>query len=107
MPTWRAVYDWMADEAFAARIARARDLGYDAIAQSTVEIADTPSDHKEDVQHRKLQIWTRLQLLAKWDPKRYGDRQRLEHTGAEGGPIVISAEPMSADEWTGEYTGED
>ena len=23
----------------------------------------------------------RLKLLAKWDPKRYGDKQEIEHTG--------------------------
>lgn len=31
--------------------------------------------------HRKLQIETRLKLLAKWDPKRYGDRLDLNHSG--------------------------
>ncbi|HXD37446.1 MAG TPA: hypothetical protein VN624_12375, partial [Rhodanobacter sp.] len=31
--------------------------------------------------HRKLRIDTRLKLLAKWDPKRYGDKQQLEHSG--------------------------
>jgi len=29
--------------------------------------------------HRKLQIETRLKLLAKWDPKRYGDRVAVDH----------------------------
>lgn len=29
--------------------------------------------------HRKLQIETRLKLLAKWDPRRYGDRLALDH----------------------------
>lgn len=28
--------------------------------------------------HRKLQVETRLKLLAKWDPKRYGDRLELD-----------------------------
>lgn len=69
------------DPAFAANFARARDLGYDAIAAEVMEIADTPSDHPDDVQHRKLRTWTRLQLLAKWDPRRYGDRAKLEHSG--------------------------
>lgn len=42
--------------------------------------------------HRKLQIETRLKLLAKWDPKRYGDRQTIEH----GGELrVTSAEEMT------------
>lgn len=29
--------------------------------------------------HRKLQIDTRLKLLAKWNPKKWGDRQTIEH----------------------------
>lgn len=31
------------------------------------------------LQHRKLQIETRLKLLSKWNPKKYGER--LEHAG--------------------------
>ena len=27
--------------------------------------------------HRKLQVETRLKLLAKWDPKRYGEKLAL------------------------------
>ena len=34
MPSWQAVYQWIEkDEGFARRIARARDLGFDAIAE--------------------------------------------------------------------------
>lgn len=33
----------------------------------------------------------RLKLLAKWDPKRYGDKITQEHTGADGGPIQSQA----------------
>lgn len=29
--------------------------------------------------HRKLQIETRLKLLAKWNPRKWGDRMALEH----------------------------
>ena len=32
----------------------------------------------------------RLKLLAKWNPKKYGDRMINEHTGSDGGPIEIS-----------------
>ena len=33
----------------------------------------------EHVQRSKLRIETRLKLLAKWDPRRYGDRLALDH----------------------------
>ncbi|HWU70024.1 MAG TPA: hypothetical protein VN017_01545 [Pseudoxanthomonas sp.] len=29
--------------------------------------------------HRKLRIETRLKLLARWNPKKWGDRQTIEH----------------------------
>lgn len=105
LPAWRTVYDWIkADEDFAARIARARELGFDAIAEEALEIANTPvigvetEDDGEKVKvkrsdalgHRKLQVETRLKLLAKWSPKKYGDRLATELTGADGGPVQIS-----------------
>lgn len=96
MPAWRTVYDWIdADADFSAGIARARLLGYDVIAQDCLTIADDgrndfmaaraadgdeaalkyDADH---VQRSKLRIETRLKLLAKWDPKRYGERQQVD-----------------------------
>jgi hypothetical protein len=105
MPAWRTVYDWIeANDDFSARIARARKLGFDAIAEEALEIADTPEigeeteDDGEKVKvkrgdmlgHRKLQVETRLKLLAKWCPAKYGDRTAMELTGANGGPVQIS-----------------
>ena len=98
MPAWRTVYDWMAaDDDFAANIARARDLGADAIAEETLAIVDSEpergSDGKIDsawVAHQKLRAEHRLKLLAKWNPKKYGDKIQAEHTGANGGAITQS-----------------
>jgi hypothetical protein len=39
-----------------------------------------PLDQVE-VAWRRLQVDTRLKLLAKWNPKKYGDRQQLDHGG--------------------------
>lgn len=105
MPAWRTVYEWMVEVPdFAARIAHARDIGFDAIAEEALRIADTPhigeivetSDSGKKVtrsdmtQHRKLQVETRLKLLAKWAPKKYGESIRQELTGAGGGPVQMS-----------------
>jgi len=105
MPPWRSVYDWISqDEGFAARFARAREVGADAIAEDILSIADTPQMGEETEEsetgmrvkradmlgHRKLQIETRLKLLAKWCPKKYGDKAALELTGADGGPVQIT-----------------
>lgn len=95
MPSWQAVYRWMAGhEDFREHIARARQLGFDAIAEEALEIANTPMmgvETEEDGEkiktrradmlgHRKLQVWTRLQLLAKWCPQKYGDRREVNMT---------------------------
>ena len=104
MPAWQKIYEWMARDAdLSGAIARARVMGFDAIAEEALIISDTPhwglkevvgkdgaTVTKEDMLgHRKLQVETRLKLLAKWDPKRYGDRLAL--AGDEKNPIHIEA----------------
>lgn len=109
IPGWVAIYEWInADPIFKERIARARDIGFDAIAEEALAIADTPLEgvkvEEEDIPikddnggvigmqlktkktrddmlgHRKLQIETRLKLLAKWSP-RYRDSQNIALNG--------------------------
>ena len=97
-PAWRTVYDWMGrDEELSASIARARDIGYDAIAEECLMIADTPQMGQKQVMgddgatvtvedmlgHRKLQIETRLKLLAKFHPSKYGDRVGVHGVAGE------------------------
>jgi len=98
MPALRTVYDWMEERPnLSARFARAREAGYDMIAVDTLQIADdSRNDYMEKlsrsgdeqavkamafdaehVQRSKLRIETRLKLLAKWDPKRYGEKLAL------------------------------
>ena len=94
MPATRTIYLWTeTHESFAADFARARTRGFDALAAEALRIANTPVEGVEYVTkadggveerrgdmlgHRKLQIETRLKLLAKWDPKRYGEKLALE-----------------------------
>lgn len=103
MPGLRTVYDWTdADAELAARIARARDAGEDVIAVDCLKISDTPEEGVETVTksdgsveerrgdmlgHRKLKVDTRLKLLAKWNPKKYGDSTHLKLSDPNGGPI--------------------
>jgi hypothetical protein len=90
------------DEALSASIARARDIGYDAIAEECLLIADTPQFGQKQVMsdegstttvedmlgHRKLQIETRLKLLAKFHPTKYGDKLGLH--GVEGAAPIAT-----------------
>jgi hypothetical protein len=77
------------NKSFSARIARAREEGYDAIAIDCLHIADDNSrdtrfikkngheieiTDNDVIQRAKLRVETRLKLLAKWDPKRYGEK---------------------------------
>jgi hypothetical protein len=43
--------------------------------------------------HRKLQIETRLKLLAKWNPKKYGDRVAV--AGDAENPLKVDVEAKS------------
>ena len=87
------VYNWRdLDADFAERIARAREAGHDVIAARTREVARGEGESSGDVQRDKLIIETDLKLLAKWDPKRYGDL--VKHSGPDGtGPALAVITP--------------
>lgn len=76
------IYRWLEkDEVFRGRYARARETAGDAIAERMRILAATPSDHPDDVQHRRLMLDTDKWLLARWYPNRYGDKVGIEHNG--------------------------
>jgi hypothetical protein len=100
MPHPSTVRDWMkADEAVSLAIARAREDGEDWLAAECLEIADdgrrdyVPTDDgrgvvdHDHIQRSKLRIDTRLKLLAKWNPKKYGERLAL--AGDPEAPIGV------------------
>lgn len=103
---YSTVYLWMGkDKEFAQRFAEARDIGADCIADDALEIIDTPpamtggDNPKFDNAHvtwLRNRAEYRLKLLAKWNPKKYGDRMVNEHTGSDGGPIEISDNERAA-----------
>ena len=79
-PTPRTIHTWLdQDLAFAEEYRTSRAIGFDVIAQDCLVIADEGGEH--DVRHRGLRIKTRLQLLARWDSVRYGDKIRAEVSG--------------------------
>jgi len=114
MPSVTTVWNWEQEDAeLAESIARARLIGFDAIAAEALHIADTPvigeeiTDCKDGrtikradmLGHRKLQVEARLKLLAKWDPKRYGDRPEImiqNNNSNAGGMIELRPEQDEA-----------
>lgn len=76
------VYEWMEkDKEFAERLARARDKGMEVMLEQCGQLADIQPADNVEVQWRKLQIETRLKLLAIYNPKRYGPKAQVDHGG--------------------------
>jgi hypothetical protein len=102
---WSVVYNWRDRfPDFGRRLQLARDMGEEAIAAECLEIADTPKigtiktykggevvEAKEEdmLGHRKLQIDTRLKLLAKWNPSKWGDKVEQTHKGDPLAPVAL------------------
>jgi hypothetical protein len=84
------------DKDFAQRFAHAREVGHDAIADECLEIIDEEAEMAESFSkdggssHRdgahvswmKNRVEMRLKLLAKWNPKKYGEKVGVEHSGS-------------------------
>ena len=91
LPALRTVYLWkeMFPE-FAAQFVRAREVGGDAIADEVIAILDERPERCDSggnggtrvdpgyVQWQKNRAEYRVRLLAKWFPKKYGDRIEIE-----------------------------
>jgi hypothetical protein len=107
MPDPRTVYLWAAeDEEISSHIARAREAGEVAILEDCLNIADDNGKDKrivaegvqttdtDVIQRAKLRIDTRLKLLAKWNPKKWGDKVDVTTDGKklEGNTLHITRE---------------
>lgn len=108
MPAWQKIYEWMQrDDALgeggaglSGAIARARETGQDAIAEEIwLDMKREPERILSEgggrvdagyVQWQKAKAEIGLKLLAKWNPKRYGDRVQL--AGDAESPIKVEAE---------------
>jgi hypothetical protein len=104
MPAWQKIYEWMAkDEKLSGSIARAREVGQDAIAEDIFgEMMQEPERILSEgggridagyVQLIKARADIKLKLLAKWNPKRYGDRVQL--AGSKDEPMEHKVEVKS------------
>ena len=107
-PSYPTIFRWLDEDGqFAIDYARARDVGFEILAEEALHIADnmhvgrkvvTHSGGDEDddamtvteedmLGHRKLQIDTRMRLLKAWHPKKYGDKTIL--AGDDKAPVVV------------------
>lgn len=85
-----------ADEALGIAYAQARETGQDAIADDIMSIIDSVPAQSEEIQRAKLRAEYRLKLLAKWNPKRYGDKVSTELSNKEGEAFKVDGATDSA-----------
>lgn len=113
-PPFRTFLDWVRDDrdGLSARYARAREIGYQLMADEILDVADDGSNdwmrsnkpnnpgydlNGEHFQRSRLRVDTRKWLLAKALPKIYGDK--LAIGGADDlPPIKTISSDMSAKE---------
>lgn len=103
MPTEGAVRKWVREDpdGFGTHYARARELGYEALADEILDIADdnnsdtrkTEDGHEmpdhEWMARARLRVDTRKWLLSKMLPKVFGDKLDVTSDGKElAAPIV-------------------
>ena len=105
MPPESTVRLWALDDVdgFAARYARAREIGYHSMADELLEISDDARNdwmernaeenagweaNGEHLQRSRLRVDTRKWMLAKALPKIYGEKQQVEHTGGVNITVV-------------------
>lgn len=106
----RRVSEWLvSDPQFAAAFEAARCYRYDDMAEECLVIADNTGQddiidkdgfrrpNKEWIARSKVRIQTRLDLLARWDPKRYGAKLEVNATNRNLNINVdLSADPVEA-----------
>jgi hypothetical protein len=105
MPAWQKIYEWMQkDESLSGAIARAREVGQDAIAEDILREMDQKPERilskgggridSGYVQLIKARADVKLKLLAKWNPKRYGDNIKL--SGDPENPLQMGTAMLDA-----------
>lgn len=100
LPGLTTVYRWLeSDASFRDKYARAREEQADTLADEIVRIADEapPPDGETGKIDSAWVAWQRNRVEArKWTasklkPKKYGDKLTNEHTGPDGGAVVIES----------------
>ena len=95
-PDASTIYDWIHRHSeFAKQYARARETQAEHWADELVDLADKA----EDAQLARLQIDTRKWVASKLLPKKYGERQQIEHSSDPDKPLTVlvrSAEELRA-----------
>lgn len=97
-PDAATVFRWLGKhEEFREQYALARAAQADTYADEIVDIADSEGDPAK----ARVRVDARKWVASKLKPKAYGDKVLAEHTGADGGPLVVEIVKFGADTSTG------
>jgi hypothetical protein len=100
MPGLRTVYDWEGSKpGVSARIARAREVGEEVIMAGVLDIIDAPPQRVKtragsfvdsgEVANRRMRAEYRLKLLAKWNPRKWGEKIDMTTNGNDLSPTRV------------------
>ena len=108
VPASRTLFRWLrTNEEFCQQYTRAKQESADALTDEMLDICDDGSNdwmesnakgdkgyefNGEHLQRSRLRVETRKWLSSKLKPKKYGERQHLEHSGEIGLPGLTDAE---------------
>lgn len=85
MPSARTVYRWLrVHDKFRQNYETAKEDQAHNLVEDALEIAD---DVDIDPQHKRIMVDTRKWIASKYNTKKYGDKNQMELTGANGGAI--------------------
>ncbi len=85
MPAVRTVYYWLrAHKEFLQNYELAKEDQAHNLVEDALDIAD---DEDIDPQHKRIMVDTRKWIASKYNTKKYGDKNQMELTGANGGAI--------------------
>lgn len=114
MPACSTLYKWLIEhDDFSEQYARAREVQAESFADEIVDIADEQpttvvgkTGKGEDaaeiwgidsagIQRNRLRVDARKWVISKLLPKKYGDFQRQEISGPDGGPVKYEPSNLS------------
>lgn len=98
MPVMSTMFKWIREhEEFSNQYAKAKEESADALTEDMMDIADDGSNdwmelndpdnpgyraNGEAIQRSKLRVDVRKWAASKLKPKKYGDKQQIEHSGS-------------------------
>jgi hypothetical protein len=103
MPVMSTLMKWLTEPdkiVFSEQYARARDCQADFYADEIIDIADELGEGVDSnaINIAKLRIDSRKWKVARMSPRKYGDKQQIDHTSSDDSfkPTIIKlvAEPL-------------